>query len=208
MSAPRALLFLLPLNGCLSTRPPSEVASVGPERGLRIGDHALYRYQGSWSPDPVLHRQEVLERAGELVTLQVELSKGQERLAWIERFTDSPENRAHKKIDALWELREGERVPLANERDRDVYKLYLWTLPPLRGPPFELSTTPETLEIQGRSYRCSVEIGRYTPPDVPQTWSLSFATCPDLPWQHGPASLRSSEGEVIWSRELLEIGAR
>ena len=167
----------------------------------RIGDTVLYRYRGSYTDEVVELRETVIEKRGNVLEIEVVATRGDDARAWIQVVTDTVENREAERVDALYELIDGERVARANRDNQDIARLYAWTIPPVRGRPGDVTRESETLRFLGEEHACEIERGVFEGP-APQ--AFTFATCESFLWTNGPAEIIDTEGNVVWRREVVE----
>ncbi|MCC7109709.1 MAG: hypothetical protein IT382_10500 [Deltaproteobacteria bacterium] len=190
--------------GC-STVPQAATSTPAPTR-YRVGDFIVYKYAGNFSSDAVLLSEDIVAQEGNRLTIVVQAKRGDESRKWEQVVTDTPENQKAEKIDELYDLSGGGRVRLANESNKDVYRLYDWTIPPIDSRPVSVESTSEALVIGNTAFTCSVENGKFAPDGHIQ--EFHFATCPDFLWVNGPARVIASNDEVLWERQIVEFGRR
>lgn len=190
--------------GCSTAQPIAD--SVTAASRYRVGDFVVYKYAGSFSPQAVVIREEVVAQEGNRLTILVEARRDTETRKWVQVVTDTPENQRAEKIDELYDLSGGGRIRLSNENNQDIYRLYEWTIPPLASRPSTVDNRSETIVFGNTSFACRVEIGRFGPDS--QVREFHFSTCADFLWTNGPARVISSNNEVLWERQVVEFGRR
>lgn len=195
---PLAVCFVLSLAAGCGADPGPAVSTA-----YREGDWVVYEYSGTFTPAPVRLTEQVIERVGNRLTLEVEAVRDDERLKWRQVVIDGEGAEGAGRIEALLEWRDGrfEQVP-----NGDLYRLLGWTLPE-GGGRIELGATrSQTLELGGLPRQCIVQTGRQMIGDA--LTDLELTTCPDFVWSQGPAVARIPGGEIIWQVKVLEAGGR
>jgi hypothetical protein len=197
--------FLMIASSCATT-PESGAAPVAhPSTNYRVGDFVVYSYTGEALPKPVKLREEIVQHEGLRLEIQVEARRGNEVQRWIQVVTDTPENQANNVIDELYELNGSERRRLVNKDNRDVYRLYAWTLPPSikgRGEPTSFSRTIslEGHPVQADCQRIPVEAGEA--PAIMET-----CTSPAFLWTNIQGRLyRESDNTTLWQVSVESSG--
>lgn len=157
----------------------------------------MYRYDGSFSQDPVILREEVIQREGLRLTIDVRATRGSDELHWIQVVTDTPENRDNNVIDELYEVMDGARMRLPNEGNADLLRLYAWTLPACGPPAAPLPSETRALTIGTTPMNCTCERQRMQCDGVSS--EMTSCDCPDLLWTHGFGEvLRAGEATPYW----------
>ena len=170
-----------------------------PNTRYRLGDFVVYRYSGTFSAAPVTLREEIKEKDGNRLTIEVEARRGAETRRWIQVVTDTPENQANNVIDELYEIVDGERRRLANEDNRDLYRLYEWTLVMPDGRPSGLSRSKVEVSIGGQRFTCERTTGKNTLRG--ELMRFESHTCPGFVWTHGPAKMI----DLTTKEEILRV---
>jgi len=188
------------------TEPGPGAEPVTAEASLyRPGDFVVYRYSGLFSETPVELRESVLSRRGARLEIEVVARRGAEERRWIQVVTDTPENREANRVDALYEVVGGRRVRLANDRNRDLFRLYEWTTITQTGPARDQREVACAQRIGDSELRCSCHEARLD-------WhgrSLRAvqSECPDFLWTHGPSRIwDEGSDEDAWRVDILEYG--
>jgi len=128
--------------------------------------------------------EQVIKQEGNRLEIQVTFTRGPEQRAWIQVLTDTPKNQRANKIDALYELKDGKRLLLANPRNRDIMRLYSWILVIPDGRATDLRRRSRQLTFGGKTYRCTVTSGKNTVGKKPARFTES--RCLDFLWTNGP----------------------
>jgi hypothetical protein len=200
-----ALAPVVVVAGCAST--PREAASEGeaPATRYRVGDHVVYRYGGTTLAAPVVLTERIVAQAGNRLEIEVTAVRGEEARRWVQVVTDTPENQRNDVIDELYEVVDGERRRLPNEGNRDVMRLYEWTLPAMEGALRFERNEEVVVELGGRGHACTRETNQATIAGRPARFIRH--TCPDFLWTNGPAMFRDdASGEVLWQVEVVDPG--
>lgn len=201
-----------PAPGSATRTPTARHARPAPGRHVarrttayRAGDYVVYAYRVAGKV--VTLREQVVERFGQRLLIQVTARRGAEVRTWLQRVTDTEANRRADKPDALFLLRAGAWQRLPNPHDRDAQHLYGWTLPTCRirikAPRPRKRSTP-TLAVAGTSYACRCS-------ELParcgtQAVTLSSCDCPRFLWTHASASMTDAAGKPVWSMAVREAG--
>jgi hypothetical protein len=165
----------------------------------------VYSYTGEALPQPVTLREEIVQRDGLRLHIQVEARRGSQVRRWVQVVTDTPENQANNAIDELYELIGSERRRLANKDNRDVYRLYEWTFPPSfkgRGEPTPFSHTVsiEDRPMSADCQRTPVAVGG-TPAIMESCTSRAFL------WTNIFGRLyRESDNTTLWQVRVETYG--
>jgi hypothetical protein len=118
------------------------------------GDYVVYKYYGTYRPEPVILTKKVMSRNGSSVEMLVEWKSGAKNRAWKEFITDTPYNRANNIVDRLVSLEGGRETELANSENSDLFRLYEGTyLLPQRAPSLE-SQTEKTVQVGREKFLC------------------------------------------------------
>lgn len=128
----------------------------------RQGDYVVYEYSGSALKAPVTLTEEIVKQEGLRLEIQVTARRGTEERKWVQVVTDTPENRKNEKLDALYLIRDGKRERLANEGNKDAYRLYEWIIPPMAGPLQDKKQATRKVDVAGKSYELTCTTGRQT----------------------------------------------
>jgi predicted DNA-binding antitoxin AbrB/MazE fold protein len=183
----------------------SKTTTAEPPTRYRVGDYVEYLYSGSALPAPVKLKEQITLQEGNRLRIEVEASREGEISRWIQVVIDTPENRENEVIAELYEVRDGSPVRLDNESNRDVYRLYAWTIPPLKAKPRFVAREARQMSFGGTSFQCSVEKSELEQDGA--VLALEFATCDDFLWNNGPAEIRNTTtGELVWRREPVQFG--
>jgi hypothetical protein len=165
----------------------------------------VYSYTGEGLPQPVTLREEIVQRDGLRLHIQVEARRGSQVRRWVQVVTDTPQNQANNVIDELYELIGAERRRLANKDNRDVYRLYEWTFPPSlegRGEPtsFNHTVSIEDRPMAADCQRIPVAVGG-TPAVMENCTSRAFL------WTNIFGRLyRESDNATLWQVSVETYG--
>lgn len=205
-----ALLLALAAGGCARAPIPASRTAERPADGsslYRQGDFVVYRYSGLFSEEPVELREEIVARAGDRLEIEVRARRGAEERRWVQVVTDTAENREANRLDALFEVVGGERVRLANEGNRDIFRLYEWTLIDREAPERDRREVACQQRIGGQLLDCSCHEAQLDWHG--RTLRSVQSECPGFLWTHGPARIwDEASGEEAWRLEVLEQGRR
>ncbi|OGS51958.1 MAG: hypothetical protein A3J79_00815 [Elusimicrobia bacterium RIFOXYB2_FULL_62_6] len=170
------------------------------------GDYVVYRYSGSYRPEPVILTEQVLSKNGNKLEILVEWSSGKEARAWKQFVTDTPFNRKNNTVDRLVLLDGGKETELPNEGNADLFKLYEGTFLIPQRPPHHVKERRERLKIGGTEYLCDVK--EYDTKVLNKRAVMKSAECADFLWTHAGAEYRDLKGELIYGAEVLEHGRK
>lgn len=199
----RACAVLLLAAACAGG---AKTSSTEPVTRYRVGDEITYRYEGSFSAQPVMLHERIVSRAGNVLRIAVTAKRGDGGLQWIQQVTDTPENQKAEKVDALEVLVEGtwKSVPPTRE---ELYRLYAWTIPPVDGAPADVTRENITEPIAGTPFACDAERGRFVNTEKGTALKFRFVTCPGFLWTNGPAEIvDEGTGQLLWSRSVVAVG--
>jgi len=171
---------------------------AAPLTRYQIGDTVTYEYAGAFSEAPVVLTETIESVEGAQLRIRVDATRGDETRQWIQVVTDTEENRDANVIDALYEVRDGEEVLLENEGNRDLLRLYAWTLPPCRGPSEAVGSETRDIDVAGTSLSCECKTVTMTCADEPA--QMTTCDCPDFVWTHGGGRVvLDGQEEPFWS---------
>jgi hypothetical protein len=123
-----------------------------PATRYQKGDYIVYEYGGTQCPVIVVLAEEILEKKGNVLTIEVEVFRGKERKHWIQVVTDTPENQKNGIVDELYEIIEGEKIRLENDDNNAVRELYRWVIPPEGERLSKAVLVQKRLVLPGRYY--------------------------------------------------------
>ncbi len=199
-----------PTPPALSQQPSADAGApvaTTPTSRYRVGDWVTYQYTGQFSEDPVSLREEVVAQDGLRLRIRVTITRGAEQRRFEQVVTDTPENRNENKVDELIDLDGDTAVPLANEGNKDLLRLYAWTLPPCEGKQSAGESEMRSLELAGARFECKCSGFEQTCGG--KAHHGNACECPKFLWTHGSASLRSAEDdEELWRVEVEDFGPR
>jgi hypothetical protein len=199
------IVFLMIASSCARTGQSVMAPVAQPSTQYRVGDFVVYSYTGEALPQPVELREEIVQRDGLRLEIQIQARRGKEVRRWIQVVTDTPENQANNVIDELYELIGSERRLLANNDNRDAYRLYEWTFPPTikgRGgrTSFSRTVSIEGQPMQADCQRMPVAAGE-TPAIMENCTSRAFL------WTNIFGHLyRESDNTTLWQVSVETYG--
>lgn len=199
---PRLVTGLLLAMGCATAAPAPRKGA--PATRYRVGDFIVYRYSGAFTAEPVLLREEIVSQEGNRLEIDVTATRGEERRRWIQVVTDTPENQSGNVVDELYEVVGGERKRLDNPGNRELLRLYEWTVLTPDGPATETGSERRTIRLAGKAFDCEVRLGSI--PWRGRPLRLETSRCPDLVWTHGPARFWEDGKGDVWRAEIVELG--
>jgi hypothetical protein len=201
-----ATAFLMLVGACVAQQRTTPAFSI-PSTRYRVGDYVVYRYDGIYSVQPVLFREEICAQEGNRLRIDIQVIRDQEQRRWIQVVTDTPENQRNNVIDALYEWQGDRLVRLANEGSRDLLRLYEWTILTPDGQATDVHNNPCVREIGGTRFACTCTSGR-------NTWRgkvirFEVSRCPDFLWTNGPVRFwEEATGLSILNVNIVEFGHR
>ena len=98
---------------------------------LEVGEFIVFRFEGLFAPAPVVVRQELLERRGKRMVIDVHVERGGERLHYVHVARDAPSPAPYQVEDA-YQVGGGQRQKL--DISSHLQQLRSWTEPALDGP--------------------------------------------------------------------------
>lgn len=182
-----AMVFAL---ACGGGAPRTETASaVATGTRYRVGDYVVYRYAGRLiGPDPMLLMEEIVEQDGDRLVIEVTLSRGHDTVrAWRQTVIDTEENREANHVEALCEIQGQTCVPLANEGNADLLRMYEGLVVPRDGPATDVVETDETVDVAGTEMTCHVRRAQITRDGEPL--NTKDVDCPDFLWTHAGSAV-------------------
>ncbi|MEM9075164.1 MAG: hypothetical protein AAGE52_42090 [Myxococcota bacterium] len=201
------LVLVSALLACGGTSSSPAAPAAQPTSDFRVGDYVVYDYTGAYAPAPTRLRQEIRRVNGLQIEMEVRAERGEERREWAQVLTDTEENRQNHVIDELYEVSNGTRTPLANENNRDLMRLYGWTLPDCVAPVEQLPTEERAIPIGGETQQCQCARQRMQCGGQPAVFER--CECDMFPW--GIASgvvMQEGATEPYWRVEIREVGFR
>lgn len=197
-----ALVWLLTAVGCGGSQVPTETMTR-----YQPGDYVVYRYSGSYSEQPVTLEERIDRAEGNRLWIHVTAYRGDEQREWIQVVTDTPENQERNAIDELYEVRGGHHVRLSNEDNRDLLRLYSWTLPPCEGDLDIHATETRSMTIVGARFECNCVAATQMCSNRPA--QMEACDCPQFLWTHASANIHVAEASIaLWDVEVIEHGRR
>lgn len=168
------------------------------------GDYVVYKYSGSYRPEPVILTEKVLSKNGNKLEILVEWKSGKEARAWKQFVTDTPFNQKNNIVDRLVQLGGGKEIELPNEGNADLFKLYEGTFLIPQRPPHHVKERRESLKIGGKDYLCDVK--EYETKVLNKRATMKSAESAEFLWTHAAAEYRDLKGGLIYGMEVLEHG--
>ena len=197
-----------------SSPPPSATATASthstPEATndaatrYRRGDYVIYRYRDRSGLNVLL--EETIERVeGNRLWIHVVARRGAEQREWIQVVTDTPENRDANIVDELIEIQGDTRIPLANEGNRDMFRLYRWTLPPC-GSPHD-PAAPVTRSVSVADGECDATCVSFGLECGHAPARLEACDCDEFLWTHATAAVWiAGDDDPIWEVDVVAQG--
>jgi hypothetical protein len=173
----------------------------------QVGDYVIYRYGGRLTPEAVTLTERISKKEGPRLTIEVEALRGSAARRWIQVVTDTPENKRKNVVDEIHERVGSALRQLANPDNRDLVRLYAWTLPPCSGSAQSAGKTELEMPVAGVRFRCECDKSLVECGGEPA--QLELCDCPDFVWMHASGEARAlATGEVLWKLEVAEFGNR
>ena len=123
-----------------------------------VGDYVVYKYYGSYRPEPVILTEKILSKAGNKLEILVEWKSGKESRSWKQFVTDTPFNRKNNIIDRLVKIENGRETELPNKDNLDVFKLYEGTYLMPQHSPRLVRDEKAAVTIGKDSYLCRTRV--------------------------------------------------
>ena len=203
LRAARRCALALALIACGCAAAP--IAGAAGTR-YRLGDFVVYHYGGPALAEPVTLREEVTAQEGNRLRIDVTATRKTGTRAWVQLLTDTPENQHDNVVDAVWEKADAGFVKLENAKNRDLYRLYEWTLFMPDKPMHGVTQEPCREGVAGRRLACTCRFGLTTYKGA--SVRVKESECPDFLWTHGPSDVWPVEGEPVFFVEVVEAGRR
>lgn len=198
----RLFALIVLLGGCAGSGSRSHIRTK-----YHRGDFVVYQYSGTFSPQPVALREEILSVRGLRLEISVRATRGSEERHWVQIVTDTIENQRSNIVDELYVVEGNGRTRLANRDNADLYRLYDWTYVVPEGKNSDVHLRQETAELGNKPFHCNVESGR----NVVKGEAIRYELfeCPDFLWQHGRGRFwKEGAGQDIWRVEVVAFGNR
>lgn len=205
--APVALAVLAaPSLVACGSKPPPPAEAPKPTTRYRVGDWVVYRYSGSFTKEPVVVREEVVERKDLTLRIAVRAQRGVDRRTWVQVVTDTKENREANKVDALFLEDHGTLKPLANTGNRDLRELWSWTVLTPDAPSTKDTPTKRDVKIGATTFPgCDVTTGEAT--FAKRKLRFEEVVCEEFLWKHAGATWTDPEnGEEVYRAEVVGFG--
>lgn len=226
----RAALWLLWLSAFWGCKAAPETSKY------EAGDYVVYKYYGSYRPEPVILTEKILSKNGNKLEILVEWKSGRESRSWKQFVTDTAFNRKNNIIDRLVKIENGRETELPNKDNLDVFKLYEGTYLMPQHVPGLVRDERTTVTIGKDSYPCRTRVyktkvlGRHAEMTVTDSeefkWTKvgsSYTTVSRSgyrPFGYGSSAKQQAEksraprpapkerAELIYAFEVLEYGNR
>ena len=157
-----------------------------------VGDYVVYKYYGSYRPEPVILTEKILSKAGNKLEILVDWKSGKERRSWKQFVTDTPFNRKNNIIDRLVRIENGKETELPNKDNLDVFKLYEGTyLMPQRSPRL-VKEEKTTVTIGKDSYPCRTRV--YKTRVMGSHAEMTVTDSEEFKWTHVSSSYKVPRG--------------
>jgi hypothetical protein len=179
--------------------------AAGPARH-RVGDFVVYRYAGPALAEPVTLRQEVVAQEGRRLRIDFTATRKSGQRSWVQVVEGAARDLRGGAVEALYEKVEGRYVRLANRRNRDLFRLWVWTYFRPDKAATDLGPQPCQAEIAGAllACTCGFEMTAYKGASV----RVKQTFCPDFVWTRGPSDAWPEEGEPVYTVDVVEHGRR
>lgn len=184
---------------------PEQVVVAGTLRARKtlyaVGDWVEYHYSGAWLESEVRLREEVVSARGARLELQVTATRPGEARSWIQVVIDTKANRDANKVEELFELVDGERVPLGVD---EIGGLYAWVLPETVKPPIGPGPPAEQAILalpDGQKIRASC-----TSPQFDGDVTARFCDSDEFLWTHVEATFTDPAKGVVWQMKVTGAG--
>ena len=92
---------------------------------FEVGDYVVYKYSGSYRPEPIFLTEKVLSKTDKnKLEILVEWKSGNETRTWKQYVTDNQYNRSNNIVDRLVKIDGANEIELPNKDNQDLYRLY------------------------------------------------------------------------------------
>jgi hypothetical protein len=196
----RAALGLLCLSAFWGCKAMPETSKY------EVGDYVVYKYCGSYRPEPVILTEKILSKAGNKLEILVDWKSGRENRSWKQFVTDTPYNRKNNIIDRLVRIENGKETELPNKDNLDVFKLYEGTYLMPQHAPSLVKDEKTTVAIGKDSYLCRTRV--YKTKVLGRHADMTVTDSEEFKWTNVSSSYKDSRGGLIYSVEVLEHGNR
>ena len=191
------LMCLLAFWGCKAMPETSK---------YEVGDYVVYKYYGSYRPEPVILTEKILSRIGNKLEILVDWKSGKESRSWKQFVTDTPFNQKNNIIDKLVRIENGKETELPNKDNLDIFKLYEGTYLMPQHSPSLVKDEKTTVTIGEDSYLCRTRV--YKTKVLGRHADLTVTDSEEFKWTNVSSSYKDSKGGLIYSVEVLEHGNR
>ena len=192
------------VGACTGQQRPTP-GPTSPSTRYRVGDFVVYQYEGMYTEQPVVFREEIRAQEGNRLRIDIRVVRGEEERRWTQVVTDTPENQRNNVIDALYEWQSDRVVQLANESSRDLLRLYEWTIIIPDGRATDVQSAPCGRELGDTRFACTCTSGRNTWRG--KTIRFEDSKCSEFLWTNGPGRFwEEATGLDVLSVQVLEFG--
>ena len=167
----------------------------------------VYRYYGSYRPEPVILTERVLSKTGgNRLEIAVEWKSGKETRSWKQFVTDTQYNRDNDVVDRLVLSDNGKETELPNKDNLDLFKLYEGAyLIPQHSP--VLSGEVEQLVTVGRDkFPCRVRT--YKTKVRNRHAVMTVTDSKEFKWTNVSRYYKTQQGGLIYAMEVVGYGNR
>lgn len=198
------LALALPVAGCATGMHQPTASGRAGETRFRQGNFVLYRYTGAAVTAPVTLKESIVSQDGNRLVIDVVAKRGSEERHWEQVVTDTPENEANNVVDELYEYVGGERRHLLNTGNRDLFRLYEWTLIVPDEPAHDKRASRTVTSFGGHSFSCEHREALTAWKGRPVHYEAY--ECPAFLWTHGPQRFWSDTDGDALKVEVVEFG--
>lgn len=170
------------------------------------GDYVVYKYSGSYRPEPVFLTETILSKTGgNKLEILVEWKSGKEIRTWKQFVTDTAYNRANNIVDRLVRIDGGgKETELPNNENLDLFKLYEGTyLVPQRIPSL-VGEAKRIWPVGKDSYLCRVRT--YKTKALGRRAEMTVVDSAEFKWTTVGSSYKDLNGGLLYAVEVLECG--
>lgn len=184
--------------------PSSMPTSAELEQGLQAGDYVIYRFSGSFRKPTPTHApltltQRVLERDGNVLSLEIVLEEGTKKQT-LRIHKDSTPGAAREVFDVV-------RVEAGHERPDtvDAYEAMMAkTVLAADENEAQLGTEKTNVLLGGKALACTktsyrVRVGKHVA-------TMSTVQSDTFPWGDVAGDITTLEGQVLYRVEVIEAG--
>ncbi|OGS09200.1 MAG: hypothetical protein A2270_06470 [Elusimicrobia bacterium RIFOXYA12_FULL_51_18] len=196
----RAALGLLCLSAFWGCKAVPETSKY------EAGDYVIYKYYGSYRPEPVILTEKILSKTGNKLEILVDWKSGKEGRSWKQVVTDTPFNQKNSIIDKLVRIENGKETELPNKDNLDLFKLYEGTYLMPQHSPRLINEEKKNLPVGNDNYLCRVRV--YKTKVMGRHADMTVTDSEEFKWTNVSSSYKDSRGGLIYAVEVLEHGNR